>query len=246
MPYPMIALDDLAVRFGGIAALSGVTFSAEASEFIGIIGPNGAGKTTLFNVMSGMVSPSSGAFRLDGVDLVGRDAHVFNRQGIARTFQTARVFRNLTVRENVEFGLRFPWRRGGRAANVRAEVDDLLSRLGLRQQAGLPAGSLPPTRQRLVEIAMALATNPRLLLLDEVAAGLTQSEADAMAALIQELKRERDMCVIWIEHNVATLMRAVERVLVLHQGEVLADGPPERITRDAAVIDAYLGETATE
>jgi branched-chain amino acid transport system ATP-binding protein len=246
MPYPMIALDDLAVRFGGIAALSGVTFSAEASEFIGIIGPNGAGKTTLFNVMSGMVSPSSGAFRLDGVDLVGRDAHVFNRQGIARTFQTARVFRNLTVRENVEFGLRFPWRRGGRAGNVGAEVDDLLSRLGLRQQAGHPAGSLPPTRQRLVEIAMALATNPRLLLLDEVAAGLTQSEADAMAALIQELKRERDMCVIWIEHNVATLMRTVDRVLVLHQGEVLADGPPERITRDAAVIDAYLGETATE
>ena len=193
MPDPMIAVSDLAVRFGGISALSGVTFTAGASEFIGIIGPNGAGKTTLFNVISGMVSPSAGAFRIDGVDLIGRRAHVFNRLGIARTFQTARVFRNLTVRENVEFGLRFPWRRGGRARHVRTEADDLLDRLGLRPQAGLPAGSLPPTRQRVVEIAMALATNPRVLLLDEVAAGLTQSEAEAMASLIQELRRERDM-----------------------------------------------------
>src|SRR5580704_14880247 len=113
MPYPMIALDDLAVRFGGVAALSGVTFTAGASEFIGVIGPNGAGKTTLFNVISGMVSPSAGAFRIDGVDLIGQRAHVFNRVGIARTFQTARVFRNLSVRENVEFGLRLPGRRGG-------------------------------------------------------------------------------------------------------------------------------------
>jgi branched-chain amino acid transport system ATP-binding protein len=246
MPYPMIALDDLAVRFGGIAALSGVTFTADASEFIGIIGPNGAGKTTLFNVISGMVSPSAGAFRIDGVDLIGQRAHVFNRVGIARTFQTARVFRNLSVRENVEFGLRLPGRRGGRARHLRTEADDLLDRLGLRPQAGLSAGSLPPTRQRLVEIGMALATNPRVLLLDEVAAGLTQSEAKTMASLIGELRSERHMCVIWIEHNVEVLMRAVERVLVLHHGEVLADGPPARITKDPAVIDAYLGETAVD
>jgi branched-chain amino acid transport system ATP-binding protein len=246
MPYPMIALDDLAVRFGGIAALSGVTFTAGASEFIGIIGPNGAGKTTLFNVISGMVSPSAGAFRIDGIDLIGQRAHVFNRVGIARTFQTARVFRNLSVRENVEFGLRLPERRGGRARHLRTEADDLLDRLGLRPQAGISAGSLPPTRQRLVESGMALATNPRLLLLDEVAAGLTQSEAKTMASLIGELRSEREMCVIWIEHNVEVLMRAVERVLVLHHGEVLADGPPARITKDPAVIDAYLGETAME
>jgi branched-chain amino acid transport system ATP-binding protein len=246
MPYPMIALDDLAVRFGGISALSGVTFAAGASEFIGIIGPNGAGKTTLFNVISGMVAPSAGAFRIDGVDLVGRRAHVFNRLGVARTFQTARVFRKLTVRENVEFGLRLPGRRGGKARQPRTEADDLLNRLGLKPQAGLPAGSLPPTRQRLVEIGMALATNPRVLLLDEVAAGLTQSEAQTMAALIGDLRRERGMCVIWIEHNVEILIRAVERVLVLHHGEILADGPPARITKDPAVIDAYLGETAVE
>jgi branched-chain amino acid transport system ATP-binding protein len=246
MPEPLIELSGLAVRFGGIAALSGVTFTAGPSEFIGIIGPNGAGKTTLFNVMSGMVSPTAGVFRINGVDLAGRRAHVFNRMGIARTFQTARVFRNLPVRENVQFGLRFPWRRGGRAVNVRAETDDLLARLGLRDQAHILAGSLPPTRQRLLEIAMALATNPRLLLLDEVAAGLTQSEAETMAALIQALRRERDISVIWIEHNVVTLMRAVERVMVLHHGEVLADGPPAQVAQDRAVIDAYLGEAAAE
>jgi branched-chain amino acid transport system ATP-binding protein len=172
--------------------------------------------------------------------------HVFNRLGIARTFQTARVFRNLSVRENVQFGLRFPARRGGRAADVRTETDTLLSRLGLLEQAEMPAGRLPPTRQRLLEIAMALATNPRLLLLDEVAAGLTQTEAETMSSLIQAIRRERNISVIWIEHNVLTLMRAVERVLVLHHGEVLADGAPGEIAQNRSVIDAYLGEEAVE
>jgi branched-chain amino acid transport system ATP-binding protein len=246
MPEALVELRDLTIRFGGISALSGVSFQAGPGEFVGIIGPNGAGKTTLFNVMSGIAPPTTGAIRFDGAELTGRPAHAFNRLGIARTFQTARVFRNLSVRENVQFGLRFPWRRGGRAADPRAEADGVLARLGLIEQADTTAGSLPPTRQRLLEIAMALATNPRLLLLDEVAAGLTQSEAEAMAALIQSIRRERNTSVIWIEHNVATLMRAVDRVMVLHHGEVLADGLPSHIAQDRAVIDAYLGETEVE
>jgi branched-chain amino acid transport system ATP-binding protein len=246
MPEALVELRDLTIRFGGLAALSRVTFRAGQSEFVGIIGPNGAGKTTLFNVMSGIAPPTAGAVWFEGADLTGRPAHVFNRLGIARTFQTARVFRNLSVRENVQFGLRFSWRRGGRAADASAEADDLLARLGLIDQAEAAAGSLPPTRQRLLEIAMAIATNPRLLLLDEVAAGLTQSEAESMARLIQSVRRERNIGVIWIEHNVVTLMRAVDRVMVLHHGEVLADGPPGQVAQDRAVIDAYLGEEAVE
>jgi branched-chain amino acid transport system ATP-binding protein len=244
MSERLVELRDLTIRFGGISALSHVTFRAGASELVGIIGPNGAGKTTLFNVMSGIATPTAGAISFEDVDLTGRPPHVFNRLGIARTFQTARVFRNLSVRENVQFGLRFTWRRGGRAAARQAETDGLLERLGLIDQARASAGSLPPTRQRLLEIAMALATNPRLLLLDEVAAGLTQSEAEGVASLIRSIRQERNISVIWIEHNVVTLMRAVDRVMVLHQGEVLADGLPSVVAQDRAVIDAYLGETA--
>jgi len=246
MPEPLAELSGLSIRFGGITALSGVTFEVGPGELMGIIGPNGAGKTTLFNVMSGIASPTAGSFRFGGFDLTGHPPHLFNRLGIARTFQTARVFRGMTARENVEFGLRFPWRRGGRAADVRAEAGSLLARLGLADQAHAAAGSLPPTRQRLLEIAMALATNPRLLLLDEVAAGLTQSEAEIMAALIRSIRLEQNISVIWIEHNVITLMRAVDRVMVLHHGEVLADGLPAQVARDRSVIDAYLGETETE
>jgi branched-chain amino acid transport system ATP-binding protein len=243
---------DLCVRFGGLRALSNVTFALAPSELVGIIGPNGAGKTTLFHVLSGIVAPTSGRLSFDGVDLTGHAPHQFCWRGIARTFQTARVFRAMSVLENVTFGARFLYRRQGRPGrSLRARGRDeiaraALARVGMTGDASLLAGALPPARQRLLEIAMALATTPRLLLLDEVAAGLTESETGHVAGLIRGIQRELGIAVIWIEHAVGTLVRAVDRMMVLDYGELIADGAPAAVAADPRVIDAYLGSHAAE
>jgi branched-chain amino acid transport system ATP-binding protein len=244
MSDELMSMRGISVRFGGIRALWDLSFAVRSGELLGVIGPNGAGKTTLFHVMSGVIRPTEGEVRFEGHALAGRLAHVFNRAGVARTFQTPRVFRDMSVLENVRFGLRFSWRRGGRPTDRAAEEAALLRRLGLSDSVGALAGDLPQSRQRRLEIAMALATNPKLLLLDEVAAGLTQAEVEEIAALILAIRRERDLAVVWIEHNVATLMRSVDRVMVLHHGELLADGAPHAVARDPRVIDAYLGTEA--
>ena len=240
MPDALLAARGVTVRFGGLLAVDRVDLEVRAGELVGIIGPNGAGKTTFFHTLSGVLRPSAGTLTVRGHDLTGRPPHVFAAHGVARTFQTPRVFRDMPAALNVRFGLEFAGRRRGAHAGL-GDAAAILEFLGLADAAARPAGALTPARQRRLEIGMALAARPDVLLLDEVAAGLTETELAATAALIRRVRDELGVAVVWIEHAVRALMGCVERVVVLHQGRKLADAPAADVARDPAVIDAYLG-----
>ncbi len=248
---PLLDAQEVTVRFGGLVAVDQVSAQFFAGELVGIIGPNGAGKTTFFNAVSGVQSLTSGRLLMSGQNLSGKKSHRYAAHGLARTFQTPRVFADMSVFANVDFGLKFAGRRPrqyifwGDEKNVPWALKDansILRLVGLADQANALAGSIPPAQQRQLEIAMALATRPKILLLDEVAAGLTESEIEEMARLIRRLRDELDLTIVWIEHAVKTLLRYVERVIVLHQGKKIADGTPNAVICDAQVIEAYLGD----
>jgi branched-chain amino acid transport system ATP-binding protein len=236
---------EVTVRFGGLTAVDAVSMQLHAGELVGIIGPNGAGKTTFFNAVSGVAQPTSGHLFAEGAELTGRGPHRYAAHGIARTFQTPRVMADMTLTDNVRFGMEFAGRHREPIAGLRSE-QDILEMLGLASLADRPASEVTPSQQRLLEIGMALGTRPRVLLLDEVAAGLTEAEVDAMARRIRKLRDEHGLTVVWIEHAVTTLLKYVERVLVLHQGRKIADGTPGEVVRNAEVVEAYLGDEMVE
>jgi branched-chain amino acid transport system ATP-binding protein len=234
----MLELDAVTKRFGGLTAVDEVSFRVTQGEILGIIGPNGAGKTTLFNVISGFYAPDEGRVLLDGRDVSKLPAHQICALGLCRTFQLVKPFGNLSVEDNVMIGAltRLP-----SVAAAREEARRVVALCRLGALAGVPARSLPIGLRKRLEVARALATKPRLLLLDEVMAGLNATELGEMITLIQRLHAE-GLGLIIIEHVMAAMMRLAQRIVVLHHGEKIAEGTPQTITRDPRVVDAYLGE----
>jgi branched-chain amino acid transport system ATP-binding protein len=254
-PAPFFTGEGISLRFGGVTALQDVAFAVSERTVHAMIGPNGAGKTSLFNVITGLYTADTGTVRLDGRSLTGRPPHAVAAAGIVRTFQNLEIFTNMTVLENVvtgahlsvkygvaDFFLRTP-RYFREERRLRDEARAELAFVGLDGDASLPAGQLPFGSQRMLEIARAMAARPRLLLLDEPAAGLNIRETSALGELIRRIVA-RGVTVVMVEHDMALVMDISDRVTVLNYGEVLADGTPAEVQKNPAVVAAYLGEEA--
>lgn len=235
--------ENLVKRFGGLAAVNGVSLEVKKGEIFGVIGPNGAGKTTLFNLISGVYKPDEGRIIYEGRDITNLKPHERARLGIARTHQVVKPFPGLTVLENIAvgalFGSRFGKISGDEALEIAREV---ASFVGLGDKLELPAAALNVQEKKRLELARALAAEPRLLLLDEVLAGLTPAEVDSMLGLLRKIRDEKGVTIMMVEHVMHAVMNIAERIMVLHFGEKIAEGSPEEIANNPDVIAVYLGD----
>jgi branched-chain amino acid transport system ATP-binding protein len=246
-----LQIDNVTKSFGSLVAVRDVSLTVEQGELRAIIGPNGAGKTTFFNLISGLFAPTSGTIRFDGEDITRLRAADRVHRGMARTFQITDIFPELTARENLRiavevasgFRLR-PWLSRSEAAKVSERVAELLDLVGLQASAGRLVGELAHGDQRAVEIALALALRPKILLLDEPTAGMGDQETYEISALMRRLHKNHNFTIVLIEHDMRVVFHLADRITVLDQGRLLADGPPNEIAASAAVQAAYLGEAA--
>jgi branched-chain amino acid transport system ATP-binding protein len=254
---PLLEAKNCSLRFGGLSALTDVSLRIQEGELVGLIGPNGAGKTSLFNILTGVYRPTEGEILFEGRSITGLPPHRINNLGMARTFQNIRLFSSLNVRMNVRasfiarlrHGLVHTVRRGRSFRSEEEEIEEagrkLLAYFGLEEASHHPSRSLPYGDQRRLEIVRALATNPRLLLLDEPAAGMNPTEKEELKRLIGQIRSEFGTAILLVEHDMKVVMGICERLIVLDQGSVLSQGTPGEVRADPKVIAAYLGESHT-